>query len=461
MKRMKVLILSKFFAPEQGVAAVRWTKISKYLSKDRNVEISVITEKRNFDKENDLILKSLKDDLLEKDMVYIDQCYEVPLNLGLRIYHYFRNKYQKSKVYDKTSDEVLYDKPGNAVGRVRKSLYLWIFDFNNMLWCNAVKKFVKKIDLSDYDAVISSCGPFWTHRAASFIKKEKHEIIWIADFRDSYASDLVDTRYFYRRHIRQIKRYCANADMVLRVNDTMRTDTPVNIPVETVTNGFDPEEKVIPQKPEKFNIIYTGTMYHFDNIGIVCRAVKELVQEEKIEDSVQVEFYGSGGEYAQKQANKENASKYFVNHGMVPRHEVIRERQNAAVLLQMSHNTKLFRCEWTGKMYEYMMSEKPIIYTVSGNIPNSMPSKYMKLLGGCCYETCRHKETYPILKQFIYEKYREWKESGEISLKRDDEYVAQFAYPQIAEKVYQLIEKRMRTNGDERKTFKKDSKERD
>ncbi len=459
---MKILILSKYFAPEQIIAAVRWTKISKYLSKNPDVKISVVTEKRNFDKDNDLILKSLRDDLLEKDMVYIDHYYEVPLNFGLKVYHYFRNKYQSSKIYDKPSNKVLYNKSGNIRENIRKTIYLWIFDFYNVLWCNAVKGYIRKMRLSEYDVVISTYDPFWTHMVAHFIKKSNNEILWLADFRDSYASDFIDTRFFYQRHIRQIKKYCANADVVLRVNDTMPTDTPAHIPIETITNGFDPEEKVAPQKPEKFNILYTGTMYHFNNIDVVCRAIKELVLEEKmIKDDVQIEFCGNGGEYAQRQADKENALEYFINYGMVTRCEAMKKRQNAAILLQMSCNTKRFRCEWTGKMYEYMMSEKPIIYTVSGNIPNSMPSRNMKLLGGCCYETCRHKETYPILKQFIYEKYREWKESGQISITRDEEYIAQFAYPQIADKVYRLIEKRMKKNGDERKTFKENSKEGD
>lgn len=96
-------------------------------------------------------------------------------------------------------------------------------------------------------------------------------------------------------------------------------------------------------------------------------------------------------------------------------------------------------CAWTGKMYEYMMSQKPIVYVVNGNIPHSFPSKYMERLGGVCYEASRHEETYPDLKAYILSKYREWEETGNVTVVQDREYIEKYSYKVIAEQVWEIL----------------------
>lgn len=89
--------------------------------------------------------------------------------------------------------------------------------------------------------------------------------------------------------------------------------------------------------------------------------------------------------------------------------------------------------------HEYMMSQKPIVYVVNGNIPHSFPSKYMERLGGVCYEASRHEETYPDLKAYILSKYREWEETGNVTVVQDREYIEKYSYKVIAEQVWEIL----------------------
>lgn len=91
-------------------------------------------------------------------------------------------------------------------------------------------------------------------------------------------------------------------------------------------------------------------------------------------------------------------------------------------------------------MYEYMMAQKPIIYMMAGDEPDSLPSRDMEKLGGICYEQCRHEETYVLLKNYIIQKYSEWKDTGNVTIEGDIDYRNKYAYPVIAEQVWTLVQ---------------------
>lgn len=436
---MKVLIITKFFTPERSIAAVRWTKIAKYLKKEHGYEIYVLTEKRNFDVEGGLPIKIKKDHLLEKDLKWVGRYMEVPMGAALRILFWTRNRMQKNVGY-KESLVYLQEKHNGLEAGLKKSFVVLVQDLIDYLWSRQAIRKLNRIKKMHWDVVISSCGPFWVHRAAEFLKKRNKNIKWIADFRDDYPTTL-NTKLFFEIEKRQAEKHCKLADYVFRVNDTMYTNTPENIPKVTITNGFDIEEKQSPLRPKKFNIVYTGSMYHDTFVEPLFRAVDELIKEEAIRDNeICIDFYGGRGNLIRDQVKKFEANRFYTHHGLVDRDTVIKYQQTAAILVQMGRNDEETKAAWSGKMYEYMMSKKPIIFLVSGDIPYSIPSKYMNTLGGYCYEQCRDDETFSGLKKYILDKYHEWKTTGNVSIYRDEKFVNQFSYSCIASKVAEIIE---------------------
>lgn len=81
---MKILLVRGAIAPMQSIAAIRWTKIAKYLKKCHGEEISidVLTNEKNYDDPDGLTFCT-KDTLLEKEMRYFDHYFAVPVDDGV------------------------------------------------------------------------------------------------------------------------------------------------------------------------------------------------------------------------------------------------------------------------------------------------------------------------------------------------------------------------------------------
>lgn len=435
----KILIISEYFAPVQEIASIRWTKIAKYLKSGHDVEITVLTNKKNyFDKKLEIPI-SRKDILLEKELVMIDKVLEGDYGKLCILYYKIRNKLKGTEKNDKKMTEKRNDEMKKGKECFRDILSFWNNIIKDFIMTRQVMKMVSK-SFFDFDVIISTCGPAWTHRIAEKLKKRNPKVFWIADFRDPYAKD--DDGFFsFHYHKNFVSKHCRNADVITRVNDKMQLFEKEGQRVVTIHNGYDPEEALSPVSPDKFRMVYTGFLYDGKRkLNPVFLAVKDLIKEGKIaQEDILFEYAGSSEMTFMDQAVQCGMQGQVEKHGVVERKKALEMQRKSAVLLQSAWNTKLERVEWTGKMYEYMMAGKPIVYMVSGDEPYSLPSKLMPKLGGVCYEECRHDETFPALKQYILGKYQEWKKTGNVTIQADKEYIRKFAYPQIAEKVWDLM----------------------
>ena len=429
---MKILIVSEYIAPLQAIASIRWTKIAKYLKiSHSNIHITVLTNEKIFDGNN-----QRKDLMLEKDMCFFDEYWQLSKSNMLKKYEAIKKKNSSSVSAIQMEIQQCSSK-GSLVQILKKEGLLGVRDIKEKILFSQAKQFLKGRQF-DFDVVISTYGPAWPHLVAERLKKKYPSIFWLADFRDPYAKE-TDGPFSFWRHNLFVKRHCIAADVITRVTDDLYLNEPENAVVKVLPNGYDPEEALAPLPPRDFTIVFTGALYgERRDIGVVCKAVKELVLEQKI-DGVKVLYAGPDGELGRKIACRYDAQEYLQDLGALKRTDALKLQQNAAILLQLNWNTKAERCQWSGKMYEYMMMRKPIIFVVTGDEPYSFPSYNMSKLGGICYEQCRHKETYPLLKQYILDKYEEWKRTGNVSVQRDEEYVQQYSYANIAESVWKLI----------------------
>lgn len=442
---MNILIISEYIAPVQAVASIRWTKVAKYIKQQHpESQITVLTNQKDFGEGGVSLTLHTKDELLEREMVYFDNYFAAPYTFPIRFYFWLKRNGGQESAKKINFQQNSVHKNFSAISKIKIALLGIVYDLKDQLSFWQLLKFLKGKNLN-YDVIISSYGPFWPHLVAERIKKTQPDALWLADFRDPHPKD-TDDAWSYRRHKKATMKHCAQADHIFRISDTLLTYTPSNIPVCTVTNGYDPEEKLEPLSPQKFTVVFTGMLYgYWSDIGTICKALKELCEEGKLDKKdIEVSYAGQVGELAKTLAKRYDAEEFICDYGVVPRQEALRMQQNAAILLLLGWNKRLERSLWTGKAYEYMMAKKPIIYVVTGDVPYSEPSKYIDRLGGYCYEQCRHEETYQGMKDYILEKYQEWKATGNVTVQQDKEYVEQFAYPHIAEQVWQLIQEGMK-----------------
>lgn len=448
--RMNILLVGQYFAPVQAIASVRWTKIAKYLKRAHDVQITVLTNYKQYDAQNNPYLLEVDriDELLKKDETAFDQYIEAPLGRWARGYYSVRKALKRLLHAGEPGPGQADTLSVTCFPKVswKQKAKLWFFDQREYCWAHDVFSFAKKnLKFEKYDVVISSFGPAWPHLVAEKIKKANPGIIWLADFRDPYATSFDDSCTQWR-HKRFMMKHCIATDKILRVSDIISTDTPPQIPVYMISNGYDPEETLSPLSPKHFDLVFTGFLYGGRrDIGIACEVLKQLCSEGKMQnEDVSVIYAGLEDAVAKELAKRHHAKEFLHTTGLLPRIKAQELQQTAAVLLQANWNTEIEKCFWSGKMYEYMAVKKPIVYLVSGNVPFSEASKYIHLLDGCCYEQCRHKETYPVMKKYILEKYKEWKETGNVTVHQDQKYVEQYSYSNIAEQVWGLIQKEKR-----------------
>lgn len=440
---MRILIISEYIAPLASIASIRWTKIAKYLKEATNgeIEIVVLTTKKNFDNPNSILPLEKKDTSLEGDMDAFDEYWDMPLEDVFQWMYTLKRKLTGSVNTPFHKEEGQADSGGKSSWRSRVSELLsdLAFEYRNEVIGRKASDFV--LDKGEYfDAVISSLGPIWPHMVATRMKKAGCKVFWLADFRDTYAqpfySNIIQWRHKYLAH-----KYTKKADYISAVSDLLITNASSRIPRSTVTNGFDPQDALEPLAPCKFSIVFTGTLYgELQNFCILFQAINELLTEGWMQaDDVEVIYAGASSVFATDFARRENAIHYFRDMGFVSREKALALQQNAAILLQACWCINYDNNGNTGKMYEYMMARKPLVFIVNGNSPHSATSKTVPLLGGYCYENCRHEETYSGLKQYILDKYNEWKQTGNVTIQRDDAYVEQFSYLGIANQVLEIL----------------------
>lgn len=440
----KILIITHYIAPIQAVASIRWSKISKYLKLNHDVEIAILTDEKNYNDENMGIDLCKNDPLLLDHKDYFDKYYEVPYSFGYKLYRrkllQFKKKANRDIGYHKNTVTLTAEKKSLKKRIKETESFLRVDYLENRIIANKIYKDIKNRDL-DYDLIVSTFSPIWTHLVARKIKQKNRNIAWLADFRDSYADDVADCLVAYKYHKKFVAKYCKDADYITRVNEEMVLfENDKQKPI-TLYNGYDPDEKMPYCKPQKFSFVFTGLIVgderDFTELFI---AIKELCKEGKIDiEDIDFHYAGPSSDVLLGQANACGMQNIVVDHGLVSRKESLELQSHAAVLLMANPNTNTLKCEWSGKMYEYMMAEKPIVYLVSGNVPYSLPSKNIGKLDGFCYEYLRHDELHTQLKEYILDKYEYWKENGDVVANMELDYVSQFSYRNIAEKMWKII----------------------
>ena len=87
-------------------------------------------------------------------------------------------------------------------------------------------------------------------------------------------------------------------------------------------------------------------------------------------------------------AQEHGLSEFVVNYGRVPHKEAIQMQYASDVFLLLTWNTPMNKEIMTGKIYEYMLIQKPIISIICGNLANGEATELTKDLNlGIAVET--------------------------------------------------------------------------
>jgi glycosyltransferase involved in cell wall biosynthesis len=113
---------------------------------------------------------------------------------------------------------------------------------------------------------------------------------------------------------------------------------------------------------EKFTLAHIGSFLSARNPRILWKALKELIKENpEFKKHFQLKLIGAVSAEV-LQAIQEFKLHKYVNHlGYLPHNEAIIEQRSSQVLLLIEIDSEETKCIIPGKLFEYMVSERPII----------------------------------------------------------------------------------------------------
>ena len=233
-----------------------------------------------------------------------------------------------------------------------------------------VKAGKELLNNENIDIIFSSGPPHSLHFIAKKLK-EISKIPWVADFRDPWT-DL----FYYDTHKRGTRALNKDAEMEKEILNSADFVTTVsngtkellNTKVEdlnahVIHNGFDPEDFTdidIPNKNDGTKIItYIGSMSESQVSEAFFRAVSDLIHKDG--EKIKIRFIGNMHQRALDLIKEYNLESYTDQLGYFNHCEVIIKLFESDLLLLVIPNTKQSKLIITGKLYEYLKSEKPIL----------------------------------------------------------------------------------------------------
>lgn len=355
--KKKILIITYYWPPAGGPGVQRWLKFVKYLP-DFNVEPHVyIPENPTYPLQDEKLINEVS----EKAII-IKQKIKEPYGLA--------SIFSKGKA-KKISSGIISEKKKQSF--VEKTM-LWVrgnlfIPDARVLWVKPSVTFLKKyIVENNIETVITTGPPHSLHLIGLQLKKELN-INWITDFRDpwttiGYHNKLKLSSWASKKHKALEKEVLTSCDEVIVTSPTTKKEFEAitSQPISVITNGYDVERVEKKLMDDKFTLAHIGSLLSERNPLILWESLSELVAEnETFAQHFQLKLIGAVSQDVLNVIQKFQL-KGFVNHlGYVSHDEALQEQRCSQVLLLIEINSKETQCIIPGKVFEYIVSERPII----------------------------------------------------------------------------------------------------
>ena len=364
----KVLILTYYWPPGGGAGVQRWLKFVKYL-----VEFGW----------NPIVYTSLNgempviDDSLEKDIPKGLTVLKTPIWEPYNFYKRFIGRKKSDKINSSFLNE-------NKKTGIAEKISVWIrgnffIPDARKYWIKPSIKYLKNyIQKNNVDCIISSGPPHTMHLIALGLKQHFPEVKWVADFRDPWTNidfyeKLMLSKASNKKHHQQELSVLQNADIVLSIGQSMslefkemykKANGKNTEKFKVITNGFDDEDitKEAVEKDQKFSIAHIGTLVKDRNPLVLWKVLKDLVKENiEFEKQLEIKFVGKVDIHVNEILEKFGLTKYVNKIAYLPHDKVIVEQQKSQVLLLLVNNTKNAKGILTGKFFEYIAVNSPVL----------------------------------------------------------------------------------------------------
>lgn len=238
-----------------------------------------------------------------------------------------------------------------------------------IFWVKPSVKFLQKyIEENQIQTIITTGPPHSVHLIGLGLKKQNN-LKWIADFRDpwttiGYHKALKLTKKSAKMHKDLEKEVMTTCDQLIVTSPTTKLEFEqiTSKPIEVITNGYDNEKVLKNPMDEKFTLAHIGSFLSERNPRILWEALSELIKKNKdFATDFQLKLIGAVSKEVIETINEFKLDKYVNHLGYISHDEALQEQRSSHVLLLIEIDSEVTNCIIPGKLFEYMISERPIV----------------------------------------------------------------------------------------------------
>ena len=357
MSTTKVLIITYYWPPAGGPGVQRWLKFVKYLP-DFDVEpIVYIPENPSYP----LLDEKLLSDVSDKTVILKNKIFE-PYALASFL---SKNKTKKlgAGIITQKKKQSFIEK---AMLWIRGNVFI---PDARVFWVKSSVKYLKKyIQENNIETIITTGPPHSLHLIGLDIKKQLN-INWIADFRDpwttiGYHKELKLSKWARAKHKALEKEVLTTCDTILVTSPTTKVEFEclTNQPIEVITNGYDVEKIEKKSLDEAFTLAHIGSFLSERNPQILWESLSELINEnEAFANYFELKLIGAVSKEVIQSISDYKLDSFVQNLGYVSHEEAMIHQRSSQVLLLIEIDSEATKCIIPGKLFEYMVSERPIL----------------------------------------------------------------------------------------------------
>lgn len=357
VRGQKVLIITYYWPPAGGPGVQRWLKFVKYLPDFGIQPIVYVPENPTYP----IMDEGLVSEVSDKAIILKKKIFEP---------YGFASIFSKNKT-KKISSGII---PNQRKQSFTEKLFLWIrgnvfIPDARVYWVKPSVKYLEKyIEENQIDTIVTSGPPHSLHLIGMDLK-EKTNVKWFADFRDpwttiGYHNKLKLGNSASRKHKKLESKVLNSADVILVTSATTKKEFEAltTKPIEVITNGFDVEKIEKQTLDEKFSLAHIGSFLSERNPRILWKCLKELIKENAdFKKDFELKLIGAVSQEVLDAITEFKLDKYLNNLGYVSHKMAVEQQRKSQVLLLVEIDSEETKSIIPGKLFEYMVSERPII----------------------------------------------------------------------------------------------------
>jgi len=355
--KKKVLIITYYWPPAGGPGVQRWLKFVKYLPEFDIEPIVYIPKNPSYP----LIDESLTSEV-SKGLTILKQPIKEP--------------YKWAKLFSKKSSKTI--SKGIISEKSKQSFIekVMLYIRGNFFIPDARKSWVKPsvAYLSEYIlehdiTTIITTGPPHSLHLVGLQLKERLGVKWLADFRDpwttiGYHKQLKLTKSAQQKHKTLEKQVLNNTDQIIVTSSVTKKkfENITTKPIAVITNGYDYESVDKVALDTTFSMAHIGSLLSKRNPKILWQVLRDLIKTNKdFAKDFQLHFVGAVSENVLHSIKKYNLSDYVNSIGYISHNESIKYQKKSQILLLIEIDSEDTKCIIPGKLFEYMVSNRPIL----------------------------------------------------------------------------------------------------